>query len=154
MADFFLDSSAIVKRYVNEYDSRYIEELVEPGNQNNVILAQITQVEIASAFARRKKGKTLSDDDAANALRSFELDLADVFITFGMAGEHIRSAADLATKHALRGYDAVQLATALAANFDIIESGRKALVFVSSDVDLNAAAGAEGLSVENPNDYP
>ena len=153
MADFFFDSSAIVKRCVNEFGSGYVEELVEPGNQNNVILAQITQVEVASAFARRKRGKTLSDDDAALALKSFEVDLVDVYITFEMSDEHIGSATDLATKHALRGFDAVQLATALAANYDLIDSGRNPLVFVSADSDLNLAAVANGLNVENPNDH-
>ena len=154
MADFFFDSSAVVKRYVNELGSGYVEELVEPGNQNNVILAQITRVEVASALARRKRGNTLSDDDAALALRSFEFDLVDVYITFQMADEHIGSAAHLATQHALRGYDAVQLATALAANYDLIDNGRNPLVFVAADNDLNLAAIAEGLEVENPNDHP
>lgn len=154
MADFFLDSSAIVKRYVNESGSGYVDGLVDPASQNNVILAQITKVEVASAFARRKKGKTLSNDDAALALKSFEIDLADVYVTVDFEPDHIASATDLATKHALRGYDAVQLATALAANYDVIESGSPSLVFVSADGELNTAALAEGLSVENPNDYP
>jgi len=54
----------------------------------------------------------------------------------------------------LRGYDAVQLATALAANRKRLNDGLGALIFVSADDELNTAAKAEGLSVENPNDYP
>lgn len=154
MADFFFDSSAIVKRYVNEPGSGYIDELIEPKKQNNVILAQITQVEVASAFARRKKGKTLSKEDAAHALKSFGSDLADVYVTFEITADHIASATDLATKYALRGYDAIQLATALAANYDAVEIGGDSLVFVSADSELNSVAIAEGLNVENPNDYP
>ncbi len=154
MADFFLDSSAIVKRYVNEPGSGYVEELVDPENRNNIILAQITPVEVASAFARRKKSRTISEEDATTALTSFQLDLVDIYLTFQMAEGHFGSAADLATKYALRGFDAVQLATALAANNDIIETGSGSLVFVSADTELNAAAKAEGLNVENPNDHP
>jgi len=154
MADFFFDSRSIVKRYVTESGSGYVEGLVDPVNQNNIILAQITRVEVASAFARRKKGNTLSNDDAAIALRSLESDLLDVYLIVAIEKDHIASATDLATKHALRGYDAVQLATALAANYDVIESGGTSLVFVSADSELNTAAISEGLSVENPNDYP
>jgi uncharacterized protein len=154
MAEFFLDSSAIVKRYVNEHGSAYVDGLVDPEHQNNVLLAQITQVEVASAFARRNKSKTLSDADALSSLESFRLDLADIYLSVEITADLIASATDLATKHALRGFDAVQLATAVAANYDLIDNSRNPLVFVSADSDLNLAAIAEGLDVENPNDHP
>jgi predicted nucleic acid-binding protein len=54
----------------------------------------------------------------------------------------------------LRGYDAVQLATALETNRKRLSDGLSALVFVSADAELNNAAQAEGLEVENPNNYP
>ena len=47
-------------------------------------------------------------------------------------------------------YDAVQLAAALELN-RISQGG---IVLVSADQDLNAAATAEGLTVENPNLHP
>jgi predicted nucleic acid-binding protein len=60
----------------------------------------------------------------------------------------------LATKHALRGYDAVQLAAALEANDERIANELTPLTLVSADDELNTAAQAEGLTVENPNAYP
>ena len=60
----------------------------------------------------------------------------------------------LATKHALRGYDAVQLAAALEANDERIANELSPLALISADDELNAAAKAEGLTVEDPNDYP
>ena len=153
MADFFLDSSAIVKRYVNETGTVFVDDLMQVKQGNAVFIAQITKVEVTSAFARRKKGKTLSVIDAAASVDSFNIDLDDIYYTVDLTSDHIASATDLATKYALRGYDAVQLATALAANYDVIENGGSSLVFVSADGELNAAATAEGLSVENPNDY-
>lgn len=154
MADFFLDSSAIVKRYINETGTVFVDGLVEVSKGNTIFIAQITKVEVSSAFARRKKGKTLSNVDAAASLASFIIDLKDIYYTVDMTADHVTSAADLATKHALRGYDAVQLGTALAANYEVIKNGDPALVFVSADSELNSAAIAEGLSVENPNDHP
>ena len=64
------------------------------------------------------------------------------------------AAMKLATKHALRGYDAVQLAAALEANDESLTNGLPLLILVSADTKLNTAAQAEGLVVQNPNNYP
>ena len=153
MADYFLDSSAVVKRYVNEPGSLFVGEILDLYEENNVFLSQITRVEVAAAFARRRKGKTLADQDAASALTSFTAELADIYLTIEINTDLVIAATDLATKHALRGYDAIQLAAALAASRNLIENGLDALTFVSADAALNATAIAEGLSVLNPNDF-
>lgn len=80
MADFFLDSSAIVKRYVNETGTLFVDGLVEVDHGNTIFVAQITKVEVSSAFARREKGKTLSAVDAAASLASFKIDLRDIYM--------------------------------------------------------------------------
>ena len=56
----------------------------------------------------------------------------------------VQRAAVLADTHALRGHDAVQLAAVLEVQLQV-----PALVLVSGDGDLNAAATAEGLPVED-----
>jgi len=48
----------------------------------------------------------------------------------------------------------VQLATALAVNASYLAAGLPALTFVAADDDLIAAAQAEGLAAENPNNPP
>lgn len=60
----------------------------------------------------------------------------------------------LAETYALRGYDAVQLATACAINALCTANSLPPVKFVSADNELNAAAASEGLIVENPNNYP
>jgi predicted nucleic acid-binding protein len=55
------------------------------------------------------------------------------------------SAIHLTRLHRLRAADAIQLACALA-----VHRQRPELIFVSSDVELNRAAGAERLSVLDP----
>jgi hypothetical protein len=60
----------------------------------------------------------------------------------------------LAETHGLRGYDAVQLAAACQINALLIMSGLPPLTFVASDHALNAAATAEGLTVDDPNTHP
>ena len=152
MLDYFVDSSAIVKRYINEVGSVFVDGLIDSARVNNILIAEITRAEGASAFARREKGKTLAPQDAATARAAFAKDVIDVYAIVAVTPALVTHAADLATRHALRGYDAVQLAAALAANRDITAGGHSALTFVSADGNLNQAAIKEGLTVENPND--
>jgi uncharacterized protein len=56
--------------------------------------------------------------------------------------------------HQLRAYDAVQLASALLAQDVLRSAGLPPLILLSADDRLNAAASAEGLAVDNPNDHP
>jgi predicted nucleic acid-binding protein len=56
----------------------------------------------------------------------------------------------LTQSYRLRGYDAVQLATALVTNGLLETQSISSLVIVTADNDLNSAAAAEGLPVENP----
>ena len=153
MADYFFDSSAIVKRYINEIGSPFVDGLIDPGQGNNIFIAEITRAEVASAFSRRKKGETLTPQDAATSLAAFLKDVADVYATVAVTADLVTDAANLATRYALRGYDAVQLAAALTANGDLMTGGSSGLTFVSADGELNTAAVAEGLSVENPNEH-
>jgi uroporphyrinogen-III synthase len=59
----------------------------------------------------------------------------------------------LAKQHALRGYDTIQLASALEIAA-LAQQLQPPFILVSADDELNAAAAAEGLTVENPNSNP
>jgi predicted nucleic acid-binding protein len=59
----------------------------------------------------------------------------------------------LAESYALRGYDALQLASVLEANRRRVLHHLPPLTLVSSDEDLNKAAQAERLTVEDPNTH-
>lgn len=154
MATFFCDSSAIVKRYVAETGSTYIDGLIDLKSGNIVLLARITRVEVAAAFARRLKGASISTADAQNAMALFQHDLTNNYFTVEVTPVLLSNAMRLATQYALRGYDAVQLAAALEASNERLSNNLLPLTLVSADTDLNKAAQAEGLSVENPNNYP
>ncbi|MFN0073683.1 MAG: hypothetical protein ACKVVP_19555, partial [Chloroflexota bacterium] len=67
--------------------------------------------------------------------------------------EMIDLAVRLTQRHRLRGYDAVQLASALIATELLIAAGRQRPTLVSADRDLIVAALSEGLSTENPLDH-
>ena len=63
-------------------------------------------------------------------------------------------AMSVARMHGLRAYDAVQLAAALEINRLNREDGIGPVTLVSADRELNAAATAEGLVVEDPTTHP
>ncbi len=65
----------------------------------------------------------------------------------------IRRAEDLLLRHPLRAYDAVQLASALDSAAQSVMNEESSPVFVSADRRLLAAAEAEGLTIEDPNQY-
>lgn len=59
--------------------------------------------------------------------------------------ELLATAAELADEHSLRGYDAIQLATAASLQ------GARDLRFSCWDIELNAAARRHGLRLSAPN---
>jgi len=60
----------------------------------------------------------------------------------------------LARSHASRGYDAVQLAAVIEVHQARVAAGASPLTIISADDPLNAAAVAESLLVDNPNNHP
>jgi hypothetical protein len=60
----------------------------------------------------------------------------------------------MARNHGLRAYDAVQLAAMIEVNRLYQTAKLGPVTMLSSDHDLNAAAHAEGLTVEDPNLHP
>ena len=148
MAAYFLDSSAVMKRYVQETGTVWVRALTASGTGNFFYLARITDVEVTAALARRGQ-PGLSVVQAVAALRQFRRDFGQDYRVVEITIALLQRAAQLADTHALRGYDAVQLAVALD-----VHARDQALVLVSADAELNAAATAEGLRVEDPNTHP
>jgi predicted nucleic acid-binding protein len=66
----------------------------------------------------------------------------------------IHEAMRLISTYPLRAYDAVQLAAAVYQRSQNVAVGLAAPVFLVSDHDLIQAAGAEGLSTDDPNLHP
>ena len=149
MAAYFLDSSAVMKRYVQETGTVWVRALTASGTGNFFYLARITDVEVTAALARRRGQAGLSAVQAVAALRQFRRDFGQDYRVVEITIALLQRAAQLADTHALRGYDAVQLAVALD-----VHARDQALVLVSADAELNAAATAEGLRVEDPNTHP
>jgi uncharacterized protein len=149
VAIYFLDTSALVKRYVSETGTAWVQALTDPTAGNVHCIARITRPEMVAAITRRERGGHLAPANAVTALTDFDYDFARQYLIVSMSDALIDHAAVLARTHGLRGYDAVQLAAALEVWTQIPTT-----VLISGDSDLNAAALAEGMPVDDPNAHP
>src|ERR1041384_3177385 len=151
MAAYFLDSSALVKRYAAEVGTTWVTGLLHPAVGNLIYVARITSVETVAAIARKRKGNLLAPADATTALTTFSKEWAGLLQIVEVPATLLTEAMALADKHALRGYDAVQLAAVLAANNERLGLSLPPLTLVTADTELLAAGAAEGLAVDDPN---
>ena len=151
MTDYFLDASAVVKRYADEAGSAWVRQITDPQAQNTILLAEITLAEVTAALAAKQRApKGITLEQRNRVLSRFFQDCDEHFTLVSIDRSVIDRAVDLAQRHRLRAYDAVQLATALEANAITQAQALPALTFVAADTDLLTAAAAEHLSVENP----
>ena len=150
---FFCDTSALVKRYVSETGTTWLTTTLHPNLKQSVYVAQITIVEIASAITRREKGGSTTPQEALTVFDQFEQDWKTEFTLVDLSADIVSDAVILAKKYALRGYDAVQLATVLFIHRERVVLNIPPLTLLSSDSDLNDAAIAEGLTVDDPNNH-
>jgi uncharacterized protein len=112
-------------------------------------------VEVAAALAARHRATTgISQHARDTGLRFFKRHLATEYTVITIDRAIIDQAVDLTQRYRLRGYDAVQLASAVVGNDAFIASGQPRLTFVAADSDLIAAAGSEGLPGDDPLRHP
>lgn len=154
MALYFLDSSAIVKRYVAEPGHVWIVDLCDPAQGHDVHIAQTALTEVVATLCRKAREAAITPHERDNLIADFRHDTATTYAVREVTTATYTLAGDLCRTHRLRAYDAVQLATVLALRDDALTNGAPLPIFVCADADLLTFAGAEGLSTENPNTYP
>ena len=155
MANYYLDSSALVKRYVtSEVGSLWIQRITDPATAPLILMSHIGLVEVAAAFARKEREGELAATERRQYLGLFVLDCQHQVHLLPTTDPVLRLAAELTHRQALRAYDAIHLATALQASQLLVSAGAMALTFISADGRLCSAAQAEGLMVDNPLAHP
>lgn len=135
----YFDASALVKRYVSE--SRSPETIDLSTKAEIVATSVVSRAEVAAAFARAVRTGVLTQGDARNAQRNFTRDWADL-ARLPVTEALVARAESLAWHHSLRGYDAVQLGSALTWQ----ESIGADVVIATFDSQLWNAARQAGLT--------
>lgn len=105
----YVDASALVKRYVTERGSEAVTALME--DVAVVATSIVSRAEVGAALAGAVRRGVLDEPDGRRARLQFGQewpDIARIPVTEGL----VTVADALAWEHGLRGYDAVQLASA------------------------------------------
>lgn len=134
----YLDTSSLVKLYVEEEYSDMVKEWVRKAEA--VSTCRVAYPEAVSAFNRRFNSGDLSGDDYKLVFKRFSHEW-ERFVALDF--DEIE-AGSLVKKHGLRGFDAVHLS---AAKLLKSENNDISISFSSFDKKLNEAASAEGLIV-------
>jgi predicted nucleic acid-binding protein len=149
MAAYFLDTSALVKLYVRETGTDALMELVDSEETHAIAVASVTPVELRSAVRRRERAGDIAAEDASRIVERFALQLETRFERVPVNEPLVEQALALVDRHALRAYDALQLAACVQWKSS---GGADDPVFTSADGALLAAARAEGISTFDPAD--
>jgi predicted nucleic acid-binding protein len=148
VAAYFFDSSALIKRYVDETGTGWVTTV---AGQNYIFVAGTAVVEVVSAIERRKRTGAVKHEDAVSTINRFRIHLSSEYALVDISRALIAEASTLAETHGLQSSDALQLAAALRVQKQRQTFTLSELILVSSDPELNKAAIAEGLTVDDPN---
>jgi predicted nucleic acid-binding protein len=154
MATYFLDTSAIIKRYIFEPGQAWILSLCNPAQGHDLYISQAALVEVVAAICRRAREKSISIAERDRLITVFREDSKQGYNIWPVTTDLYYAAGDLCRSHRLRAYDAVQLACVLALRQYTLANQAPEPILVCADVGLLDIASVEGLQVENPNNYP
>ena len=132
----FTDSSAFAKRYVLEYGSDTIDELLAGASE--LAISIILLPEVISALNRRRREQVLSAENYSCIKSQLLQDVHDAVVlqvTPGIVSVSVK----LLEKNVLRAMDAIHIASAVEWNADL---------FVSADKKQCDAASNYGLVTE------
>lgn len=134
----YLDTSALVKLYVEEPLSQ--ELTVAVAEAEAVATSLIAYAESRAAFARARREARLSTQIYRRIVEAFVEDWPR-YVSVEVTDRIVKDAGDLAASRALRGYAALHLASALSLSQQVAAS----VTFLAFDRALSVAAKREAL---------
>ena len=132
-----------MKRYADEPGGAVL------GDRADLVVSRIARVEVPSALWRKHRQRELAKDDLVTLLAAFESDWVRAghesgpFQIIDVSHGILEQAASALARHPLRAYDALQLASAIAAR-DVDDGVTE---FACFDGQLREAALAEGFDL-------
>ena len=137
----FLDTSALVKLYLDEPGTQSLQKRVA---ETTVALSNLAYGEIYATFARRLRESLLSEDEHDSVCTAFEEDWSAV-LRIPLSDEVLSRVPLLCRRHPLRGADALHLASAV-----MLDSRGIEVTVASSDRRLLGAAITEEIATFDP----
>jgi predicted nucleic acid-binding protein len=134
----YVDTSTLMKLLIDEVGTKEAGMIWD--EPDFLVSARLGHVEARAALAAAERHGRITNDVFDNAVIGLEVLWSQLSVV-EIDEDVMRLAGDLATAHALRGYDAVHLAAAHIVDAD---------VFSSADRHLCAAASSDGFHIANP----
>jgi predicted nucleic acid-binding protein len=156
----YLDTSALIKRYVLETGTESIEQRLQ--DEENAARPPVTSVltfaEVHAALMQRRNDRSLSNRTFMHCRTRFDTDWAVSFSPIDL-GPGVLNIVREVVGLGLKGADAVHLASAIwlsdAVRLGLAPSTKiDTVVFTTSDKKLAKAAVTKGFEVFNPEDQP
>lgn len=136
----FFDTSALIKRYIDEPGTSLIENIFRESD--SIFVSAISEIEAHSTFKRLLVEKAVSPSDYLVLKEEFGMDFRH-FNVIPMDDPVIENAKKMIENHRLKTLDSIQLGSALSL-IDEIDA------FICSDEKLIRAAKKEGFETVNP----
>lgn len=139
MATFYLDASALLKRYRTERGTDVLNEIFDRYlPDDTLVTSHLTLLELEASLSRALRARLLPQDVYDALMRHLSSEAGIVFALSPLNGQTIRRAVFVTRVHGLPAGDAIHLATALE-----LATPDRAIVLVTSDRELLAAASRE-----------
>jgi uncharacterized protein len=135
----YFDTSALVKRFVDEPGSRRVAALI--ASQRRIATSKIAYAELHAALARKLREPKLTLPAYRRISGRFDLDW-HAYVRVELGDAVLGLTRDLVRRHPLRGFDAIHLAAAIRLQDQLNET----IQFVVADQLLLQAAQREGLA--------
>jgi predicted nucleic acid-binding protein len=148
---FFLDGSALAKRYTPEPGSALVDHLFASVSLSRLYALNVGVAEVVSVIVRKRNDGRMAVASAAQALANFgpEVLFSATFNKVELPNSLMLGAISFIDAHSINSTDAIVLRAALDLADRLRQSGDD-LALVASDTRLLKAAGAEGLTTFNP----
>jgi predicted nucleic acid-binding protein len=134
----YFDTSALIKRYVEELGRREVLTLLR---KNQCVISAVLPVEVRSALRRRVAEKTLDGRRVASILKRFAAD-RPYWTVIEVSSDVLVAAESLSGPHPLRALDSIHVASAKLLRD---RTGSDSFAFISADAKQTKVAAALGL---------
>jgi uncharacterized protein len=139
--NLFFDTSALIKKYIDEQGSDRVDEILDQAR--SVYVSGITEIEMLSAV-KRLLHDGIIDKNGYNSVKKEMLYDLDFFQIIELDKTVIETAKELIEKYQLKSLDSIQLGTVLSIKDEID-------LFAVCDDKLCTFAKQEGIRIVNPN---
>lgn len=148
---FYMDASALAKRYVPEKGTAQVDTIFDTVPANKIYVLSIGPGEVLSILVRKRNGGLISAAEFLRGTASFEAELVRTrdITKVSVTRPLVTGSLSLILAHSINSTDALVLKSALALAKKLRKAGDN-LVLVASDQRLLRAAQGEGMATFDP----